>query len=150
MWSPVIFVRINQRSEHGHHQFTNLIESLQWNLSFQGMSDGLIGPSLPSLADRASVGGSEMSTIYTWRACFAMAGSLLIGHMLDKFDPAVVLAVSLFFQAAFASVAPWLNHLLAISAVSALSAFFNGGINAGKCTVDTLRGRTDFRWITKF
>ena len=96
------------------------------------MSDGLIGPTLPSLADRASTSISQMSTIYTWRACFSIAGSLLIGHMLDKVDPSWVMAIALFFNGMFAAIAPWLKHVIAISALSGFSAFFNGGINAGQ------------------
>ncbi len=97
----------------------------------QGMSDGMVGPVLPDLALITGTTPEKMSVLFTWRACLAIAGSLLIGPLLDKIDGAIVMATILLLQAIPAAITPWIPQMVALCAVNGVSAFFVSGVTTG-------------------
>ncbi|MFW3616596.1 MFS transporter [Billgrantia antri] len=100
-----------------------------------GMCVGLLGPTLPYLADMTGSGMSQIAILFTARALGTMLGSVLSGMLIDRFDGHRVLATMLLLLAAGLAAVPFSQALALLTVVLFLLGLAEVSVNAGANTL---------------
>lgn len=100
-----------------------------------GMCVGLLGPTLPYLADMTGSGMGQIAILFTARAMGTMLGSVLSGVLIDRFDGHRVLAAMLLLLAVGLAAVPFSQALILLAAVMLLLGLAEVSVNAGANTL---------------
>lgn len=96
-----------------------------------GLTFSVLGPTLPALAELTGSGLQAISFLFVARSAGSLIGSLLAGPLYDRLPEHAVMAAFLAFIALTLFLTPSSALLLALTAVTLLLGFAQGGLNVG-------------------
>lgn len=104
-----------------------------------GLVTGILGPTLPGLAEHARVQIGQVGILFTAQSAGNLLSALATGRLLDRTSGHPILAVQLLAMVAMLALTPFLAHLSLLTAVMFV-------IGAGMGTID-VGGNTLMVWI---
>jgi FHS family Na+ dependent glucose MFS transporter 1 len=106
---------------------------------FQGWALGQMGPSLLDLQIITDTDLKEASALFTSHAVGNMVGAIVTGALYDRYNPNLVLFITILGNAAFTAIIPWCSPYILMIAVHFVAGVFRMGFDAGTCTIGTTR-----------
>ncbi len=94
--------------------------------TFQGLSEGLFGPTLLDLESQTHIATDTISYIMAAAAVTDLIGSALGGPLAEKINNWTLVSVALFFRAAANFWIPWTNSISQFVAAWLFNEFFYG------------------------
>ncbi len=104
-----------------------------------GLVTGVLGPTLPGLAEHARVQIGQVGILFTAQSAGNLLSALATGRLLDRAPGHPILAVQLLAMVAMLALTPFLAHLSLLTAVMFV-------IGAGMGTID-VGGNTLLVWL---
>lgn len=96
-----------------------------------GLSAAVMGPTLPSLAERTHVRLDEISILFTARSLGYLIGSILGGHTFDRVRGHPVVALMLLIMAATLALVPVISSLVILAFVLLLLGIAESAVDVG-------------------
>jgi FHS family Na+ dependent glucose MFS transporter 1 len=102
---------------------------------FLGLTTGLLGPTLPSLADQAQVGLSAISYVFTARSAGYLFGSVLSGKLFDRRSGNPIMAAMLFTMSVMMALVPLAPGLWLLLITMLILGAAESGLDVGANTL---------------
>lgn len=102
---------------------------------FLGLTTGLLGPTLPSLADQTQVGVSAISYVFAARSAGYLFGSVLSGKLFDRSPGNPVLAAMLFTMSVMMALVPVAPRLWLLLITMFILGAAESGLDVGANTL---------------
>jgi FHS family Na+ dependent glucose MFS transporter 1 len=116
---------------------SRIAKTLSYYVSYiaLGFVIGVIGPTLPGLAEQTGTRLSEISFLFTTHSLGYLFGSLMSGYLYDRTRGHPIIAASLFLMSAVLLLVPFLSLLWALAALLLLLGIAEGWLDVGGNTL---------------
>jgi FHS family Na+ dependent glucose MFS transporter 1 len=120
-----------------HERRGRIVKTLSYYVSYiaLGFAVGVIGPTLPGLAENTGTRLSEISFLFTAHSLGYLFGSLMSGFMFDRVRGHPVIAAGLFIMSGMLFLVPFIPWLLILAAVLFILGIGEGWLDVGGNTL---------------